>query len=102
MIDVRVGQEHEIEPAEVAFVGLTVLARCLAPSLEHAVVDQEADVARLDHQARPGDLTGSTMESQTHLRILRAFSTRSSLVTAKAQRDRYARLRYAKHRARRH
>ncbi len=66
MIDVRVGQQHEIEPAEVAHIGLTVLARGLAPSLEHAVVDQEADVAGLDHQARPGDLAGSAMEGQTH------------------------------------
>ncbi len=74
VIDVRVGQQHEIEPAELARIGLTVLAGCLAPALEHSVVDQEADITGLDHQAGPGDLAGSTMECQTHLRMLQAVS----------------------------
>jgi hypothetical protein len=51
VVEMRVGQQGEIQPPQVTYVGLAISARRLASALEHAIVDQKPGAAPLDQQA---------------------------------------------------
>ena len=67
MVDVRVGEQDEIDSAEVAIESRPVARGRLAAALEHAAVDQEADAVGFHQQAGSGHLSGRTEERQAHL-----------------------------------
>ena len=67
VVDVRVGQQDEVEPAEIATERRPIARGRLAAALEHAAVDQEADAVRFHQQAGSGHLSGRTEERQAHV-----------------------------------
>ena len=72
MVDMGVGQQHEIDLAhvEAEIQRPEILAARLRPALEHAAIHQKPGVPRLHQRARPGHLAGRTEKAQTHVVIL--------------------------------
>ena len=76
MVDVGMGEQHEVDPAEVEVERLEVPAAGAAAALEHAAIDQEGDAVGVHPGARPGDLAGCAEERQLHAKLLRHRSSR--------------------------
>ena len=66
MVEVGMGQEDEIEFAEVARKGRAVLLVGFPRALEHAAIDDEAAMLGLDLQARAGHFAGGAVKAQSH------------------------------------
>ena len=58
MIEVGMGEQDEIETLQVEGQRSQILLPRVAPALEHATVDQEADVLGFNQEARPGYFSG--------------------------------------------
>jgi len=70
VIEVRVGEQHEVEPPEIACVRQTVLGRRVLRAahrpLEQTAVHQKAHARRFHQQAGAGDFTGCAEKGQPH------------------------------------
>ena len=66
MVDVRVRQQHEGDAARIE-VEAAVLRLREGAALEHAAVDEKADLAGVDEEARAGDLAGRAVKRELHL-----------------------------------
>ena len=62
----RVGQQNEINRMRIEGKRLPVTQGGFAPALQHAAVNQETGIGGLDQEARSGNLTGGTEESNVH------------------------------------
>jgi hypothetical protein len=67
VVDVRVGEQHEIQAAQVEFERRQVFRPGVVPALEHAAVHQKARVPGLHQGARAGDLAGAAEETKPHV-----------------------------------
>ena len=66
VIDVRMGQNDEIQTCGIKGKGLLVVLVGLAAALGHAAVDEEAAAMGLDQKAGAGDRLGRAVESDVH------------------------------------
>ena len=71
VVDVRVGQQHEIELAHVEadVERREVFGPRLGAALEHAAIDEKAGLAGVDEIAGTGNFAGRAEESNTHDRF---------------------------------
>ena len=72
MVDVGVGQQHEIDLAhiEAEIQRLEILGARLRPTLEHAAIHQKTGVPRFHQRTRAGHLASRTEKAQTHVVFL--------------------------------
>ena len=72
MVDMGVGQQHEIDTADVEaeVEGMQVFGSGLAAALKHSAVDQKTDVTRFDQRTRTCHFASRTMKTDTHFKLL--------------------------------
>ena len=68
-----VGEEHEIDVAQLEIEGVAVLAVGFAPALEKAAIHQKCTALVIDPQAGAGDLARSAKEGEHHRWPRRSF-----------------------------
>ncbi len=68
MVQVGVGEEHEVDPAQLEIQRIAVLAVGFAPALEEPAIHQECTVLVIDAQAGSGDLASGTEKGELHRR----------------------------------
>ena len=66
MVDVRVGEQHEIDAVRVEFESGVVFVARLAPALKHAAVHQKAHAGSFQHITGTRHLATGTMELDFH------------------------------------
>jgi hypothetical protein len=74
MVDMGMGQEHEINRRRVEREWLMVARRRRAAALNHAAIHQEAYVERFHQETRPGDFARSAQKMQFHGMLTPVFS----------------------------
>ena len=69
MVDMGVGEQHEVDPAhiEAEIQGTLIFPACFRAALEHAAIDQKADIAGFDQRAGAGHFAGGTEKYKTHV-----------------------------------
>lgn len=75
MVDVGVGQQDEVNGRRVERERLVVACCCYTPTLNHAAIDQEADISRFDQEARSGDFSGCAQKTEFHRAFTRVFAS---------------------------
>ena len=66
VIDVGVGEQHEVECRGIEVERRPVLRERFMPTLKHAAVDQEAQAAGVYQEAGAGDFTRSAEKGDSH------------------------------------
>ena len=66
MIDMGVGQQHELDSARVEIQRLAVLAARLFSALEHAAIDEEAMPGRVQQVTGTGDFPRRAEKCEFH------------------------------------
>jgi hypothetical protein len=66
MVDVRVGQEDEIDLLRIEGRKATVFLVGRTPALEHAAIDQERKPLTVHPVTRAGHLVGRAVEGEFH------------------------------------
>ncbi len=62
MVEVGMGQEHEVDRRRLEAEGLGIVLGKLAAALEHAAIDEDALAGALDQMARAGDRAVGAVE----------------------------------------
>ena len=70
MVEVRVGDEREVEAGGIEGGKGAVLRAGLAPSLVHAAIDREAHAPGIDQEAGAGHFARRAQEADLHAAIL--------------------------------
>lgn len=67
MIKVRMGEQHEVEIADIEIQSAAILARGIARTLEQSAVNQKTRRSGFYQIAGTCDLAGGTKKSQFHV-----------------------------------
>ncbi|MGH6967581.1 MAG: hypothetical protein ACREEL_07965 [Stellaceae bacterium] len=70
MVEMRVGQQQDIDRLRIEAERRGVLGVELAAALEHAAIDQHALAGNLDEMTRTGDVAIRAVERESHSRSL--------------------------------
>ncbi len=66
VVDVRVRQDHRVEPVQVEVELRGIALVLVATGLDHAAVEQDAFAGGFDQMTGAGDFTGSTEKAELH------------------------------------
>ena len=81
VVEVRVREQHRVEPFGVQALGHAVLCLCVGAALEHAEVEQDPGAVGFDQICGAGHFAGSAVEGDLHLFSLILLSSRLALAS---------------------